>query len=80
MVLKKGQETLDERVFEAQENISQKLLPHFDELLKKNDLSLKDVEKVDVETDLGETYTSRRIAEAMKNAFDWTRQKETQSC
>ncbi len=29
--------------------------------------------KIEVETDLGDSYTSRRIAEAMKNVFDWVK-------
>ncbi len=78
LTLKDGQKALDEVVFGAQENISEKLLPHFDELLKKNKLTLNDIEKMDVDTDLGDTFTSRRIAEAMKNAFLWTKKNKSQ--
>ncbi|MFZ2188663.1 MAG: hypothetical protein WAV73_03835 [Candidatus Moraniibacteriota bacterium] len=78
LILKKGQKNLDEVVFGVEENISEKLLPNFDALLKKNKLTLKDIEKVDVETDLGDTFTSRRIAEAMKNVFDWTKKNKSQ--
>lgn len=78
LILKDGQKTLDEVVFEAEENISEKLLPNFDALLKKNKLTLEDIESVEVETDLGDTFTSRRIAEAMKNAFDWTKKNKSQ--
>jgi tRNA A37 threonylcarbamoyladenosine modification protein TsaB len=60
------------------ENISEKLLPNFDALIKKNKLTLDDIEKIEVETDLGDTFTSRRIAEAMKNAFDWTKKAKSQ--
>ena len=75
LILKKGPTNLDEVVFGVEENISEKLLPHFDALLKKNKLPLGDIDNVEVETDLGDTFTSRRIAEAMKNAFDWTKKK-----
>jgi tRNA A37 threonylcarbamoyladenosine modification protein TsaB len=78
LILKDGQKTLDEVVFGVDENISEKLLPNFDVLLKKNKLTIGDIDNVEVETDLGDTFTSRRIAEAMKNAFDWTKKNESQ--
>ncbi len=78
LILKDGQKVLDEVVFTPEENISEKLLPHFDALLKKNKLTTGDIEKVEVDTDLGDTFTSRRIAEAMKNAFDWTKKEKSQ--
>jgi tRNA A37 threonylcarbamoyladenosine modification protein TsaB len=78
LILKNGAKKLDEVVFELDENISEKLLPNFDALIKKNKLTLDDIEKIEVETDLGDTFTSRRIAEAMKNAFDWTKKAKSQ--
>ena len=78
LILKNGSQKLDEVVFLAEENISEKLLPNFDALLKKNKLILDDIEIVEVETDLGDTFTSRRIAEAMRNAFDWAKKEKSQ--
>lgn len=78
LILKDGSKTLDEVVFLAGENISEKLLPNFDVLLKKNKLTVDDIENVEVETDLGDTFTSRRIAEAMRNAFLWTKKNKNQ--
>jgi tRNA A37 threonylcarbamoyladenosine modification protein TsaB len=78
LILIKDQKVLDEVVFGVEENISEKLLPHFDALLKKNKLTLEDIFSVEVETDLGDTFTSRRIAEAMKNAFGWTKKAKSQ--
>lgn len=78
LILKDGSKTLDEVVFLAGENISEKLLPNFDVLIKKNKLTVDDIESVEVETDLGDTFTSRRIAEAMKNAFLWTKKNKSQ--
>ena len=78
LILKDGSKTLDEVVFLAGENISEKLLPNFDVLLKKNILTVDDIENVEVETDLGDTFTSRRIAEAMRNAFLWTKKNKNQ--
>jgi len=73
LILKNNSEKIDELVFEADENISEKLLPNFDELLKKNKLTTQDINNIEVETDLGDSFTSRRIAEAMRNAFLWTK-------
>jgi tRNA A37 threonylcarbamoyladenosine modification protein TsaB len=78
LILKDGKKTLDEVVFADEENISEKLLPNFDALIKKNKLTLEDIESVEVDTDLGDTFTSRRIAKAMKNAFDWTKKNKSQ--
>ncbi len=73
LILKNNSEKIDELVFEADENISEKLLPNFDELLKKNKLTTQNIDNIEVETDLGDSFTSRRIAEAMRNAFLWTK-------
>ncbi|MCX6761589.1 MAG: hypothetical protein NTY33_01975 [Candidatus Moranbacteria bacterium] len=78
LILKNGSQKLDELIFAVGENISEKLLSNFDALLKKNKLTLEDIDNVEVKTDLGDTFTSRRIAEAMKNAFDWTRKNKSQ--
>jgi tRNA A37 threonylcarbamoyladenosine modification protein TsaB len=73
LILKNNSEKIDELIFEADENISEKLLPNFDELLKKNKLTTQNIDNIEVETDLGDSFTSRRIAEAMRNAFLWTK-------
>ena len=70
LILKEQEKLIDEVEFAQEENISQKLLPFFDELLKKNKLTKEDISKVEVDTDLGDTYTSRRIAEAFANSFN----------
>jgi len=70
LILKDGAKALDSVIFSPEENISEKLLPLFDELLTKNGLTKETIKKVQVETDLGDTYTSRRIAEAFANGFN----------
>lgn len=70
IILKDGEQAVDELVFPDEYRISKELLPGIDAVLGKNGLDPSDIEKVDVETDLGETYTSRRIAEAVANAFN----------
>ncbi|NTU66366.1 MAG: hypothetical protein HGB08_00415 [Candidatus Moranbacteria bacterium] len=75
IILKDGGKVLDELVFPDEYRISKELLPGIESLLRKNSLEAADIEKVDVETDLGETFTSRRIAEATANAFNWDLRK-----
>ena len=72
LILRNGEKQLDEVVFLDEENISEALLPLFDTLLVRNNLAKENIESVEIETDLGENFTSRRIAEAFKNTFDWT--------
>ena len=76
LILKKDSEMLDELIFLADENISEKLLPNFDALLKKNKLTLKEIENIEIDTDLGDNFTSKRIAEAMRNAFLWSKREQ----
>lgn len=76
LLLKNGEKTVDEIVFLPEQNISKYLLPFFDEILKRNNLTIDDIKNMEVETDLGDSFTSRRIAEATKNAFDWTQKRK----
>ena len=69
LLLKDEDKIVDEIIFSEGENISQKLLPNFDRLLRKNKLTVEDIDNARVESDLGETYTSRRIAQAFVNGF-----------
>lgn len=71
LILKKGKKRLDEIIFSETENLSQKLLPNFDLLLQRNKLTVNDINNVKVETDLGEAFISRRIAEAFANCFNY---------
>ncbi len=71
LILKEGGAILDEFTFPEDHNISERLLPLIDELLKRHDLTPKDIKNFSVETDLGDSYTSRRIAEIVANVFNW---------
>lgn len=50
-------------------NLAEKLLPQIDRLLKRNNLAVKDVKKVRVESDQGETFTTTRIAETVAEVW-----------
>lgn len=71
LILKEKEAVLDEFTFPEDHNISERLLPLVDELLKRHGLSPKDIENFSVTTDLGDSYTSRRIAETVANVFNW---------
>ena len=65
---KKEQDYLE---FSEENNLSDKLLSSVDELLQKNKLSAKDVEKMELETDLTDGFTTYRIAKAVVDSFNW---------
>lgn len=71
LILKNGEEIADEFAFPEEYNISEKLLPAIDELLEKHKLTPEEIDSFSVDSNLGESYTSRRIAEAVANAFNW---------
>ena len=57
-------ELLEER------SLSEKLLPRIDELLKKNSLSSKDIERIQVKSDQNDNFTTTRIARAVANTWN----------
>ncbi|KKP78424.1 MAG: hypothetical protein A2271_05140 [Candidatus Moranbacteria bacterium RIFOXYA12_FULL_35_19] len=52
-------------------SLSEKLLPEIDKLLRKNKLKPENIEKVQVESDLGDNFTTTRIAKSVANAWEW---------
>ncbi len=61
--------------FTEKNNLSEKLLPEIDKLLKKNKLTPRDVKKVVVQTDTPKSFTTSRIAQAVGKA--WNRAVQT---
>jgi tRNA A37 threonylcarbamoyladenosine modification protein TsaB len=70
LVLEKDGRVLDNFKWKEENNLSQKLLEEIDNLLKKNNLSAEDV-KLEVDSDMSERFTTHRIAEAIKNAWNF---------
>jgi len=62
---------LDEASFLDERNLSEKLLPAIDKLLQKNQLATADIQKVEVKSDIGEPFTTYRIAKSVEKAFNW---------
>ncbi|HAT73646.1 MAG: hypothetical protein US30_C0009G0013 [Candidatus Moranbacteria bacterium GW2011_GWF2_36_839] len=52
-------------------SLSEKLLPEIDRLIRKNKLKLEDIEKVTVDSDQEDNFTTTRIAKSVANAWNW---------
>ena len=52
-------------------SLSEKLLPEIDRLVRKNKLKLEDIEKVTVDSDQEDNFTTTRIAKSVANAWNW---------
>lgn len=69
IILKNKKSILGEVSFLEERNLSEKLLPTIDKLLEKNKLQPGDIQDFQVVSDLGENYTTYRIAKAVAEAF-----------
>lgn len=69
IILKNKKNILDEVSFLEERNLSEKLLPTIDKLLKKNKLQPQDIADFQVVSDLGENFTTYRIAKTVAEAF-----------
>ena len=69
--LLKNKTILDRLNFEEARNISEKLLPAIDKILRKNKLTAKEIKKFTLDTDLGESFTTYRIAKTLEKTFNW---------
>ena len=66
-----GEIILDKAAIEQEYGLSEELLPKIDELLTRNKLRVRDVDEMNVKSDMGENFTTYRIAMATANAFNW---------
>ncbi len=57
-------------------SLSEKLLPEIDRLIQKNKLKLEDIEKVAVDSDQEDNFTTTRIAKSVANAWEWVRKNK----
>ena len=73
IILKNKNDFVDKISWEEDQNLSQTLLMKIDDLLQKNNLTPKDVEKVKVETDIDDKFTSIRIAKIVAKTFNEVR-------
>jgi len=73
LLLLDKQKLIDSFKFAEEYQLSEKLLPSIDRMLKKNKLKPEDISKMTVESDLGENFTTYRIAKAVANTWNWSR-------
>lgn len=69
IILQNKKNILDRVSFLEERNLSEKLLPTIDRLLKKNKLQPQDIKDFQVVSDLGENYTTFRIAKTVSQSF-----------
>jgi tRNA A37 threonylcarbamoyladenosine modification protein TsaB len=69
--LKEDSRVLDEIIFCDEHNLTEKLLPKIDELLRKNKLQIADIKKASVFSDSPDSYTTPRIAKTVVNSINW---------
>lgn len=62
---------LDNIIISQEHRLSEDLLPTIDKLLKRNKLEAKDIAKMTLKSDIGENFTTYRIAKAVADAFNW---------
>lgn len=70
-MLLKNNKAIDNLAFAEDYNLSEKLLPAIDELLKKNKLAPKDIKEVKVRTDTPGSFTTSRIAKAVGKSWNF---------
>lgn len=76
IILKNKKKILGEVSFLEERNLAEKLLPTIDRLLKKNELQPQDIEDFQVISDLGENYTTFRLAKTVAEAFKFAVKKK----
>jgi tRNA A37 threonylcarbamoyladenosine modification protein TsaB len=71
LILQKNKTVLDTHKFQDEYHLSEELLPAIDKLIKKNKLKLEDIEKITVKSDLGENFTTYRIAKTVAESWNY---------
>jgi hypothetical protein len=61
--------------FAEERDLSEKLLRSIDALLKENKVNQKHIEKIELQSDIGEPYTTYRIAKMVAETFNWSVKK-----
>lgn len=64
---------LDEVVISEEHRLSEDLLPTIDKLLQRNKLETADIVEMTLQSDMGDNFTTQRIAKAVVDAFNWAK-------
>jgi hypothetical protein len=70
-ILAEKGKNIDEKGFDLDNNLSEKLLPTVDKVLKRHKLEPKDLKKAELECNVPDSYTTYRIAKAVADALNW---------
>jgi len=62
---------VDEIEISENKKISQEILPKLDALLKKNELKLKSLKKINFDSNISSNFTTNRIAQIVRNILAW---------
>ncbi|KKR21106.1 MAG: hypothetical protein UT50_C0013G0009 [Candidatus Moranbacteria bacterium GW2011_GWA2_39_41] len=62
---------IDDVTITEEHRLSEDLLPTMVALLKKNKMTTQDVKKMILQSDMGDNFTTHRIAASVANAFNW---------
>jgi tRNA A37 threonylcarbamoyladenosine modification protein TsaB len=62
---------IDEISFPEAKNMSEKLLPSIDKILRKNNISIKSIKQIYLESQMAESFTSYRIAKATTDSLNY---------
>ena len=67
--LKEKDKITDQLCWQDKQNLSEKLLPKVDVLLKRNDITAKNLDDVSLKIDMEESYSAYRIAAATRETL-----------
>lgn len=75
LILKDSENVVDESSWKEEQNLSKKLLPEIDKLIKNNKLETSDIDNVEVDTGISEKFTTVRIAKIVAKTFNFVNKK-----
>lgn len=70
-LLSEKKSVIDQESFELSNNLTEKLLPTIDNLLKRNKMDIKDIRKADFECNVPNSYTTYRIGKVVVDTINW---------
>jgi tRNA A37 threonylcarbamoyladenosine modification protein TsaB len=76
LLLLDKQKLVDSFKFAEERQLSERLLPEIDKMLKKNKLKTEDIEKIEVESDLGDNFTTYRLAKIVSDTYNWAHKNQ----
>ena len=71
LLLRDKKNIVDSFNFPEERQLSEKLLPSIDAMLKKNKLKPADIKKMTVKSDLGDNFTTYRLAKTVADAWNY---------